>query len=167
MASVCDGLGAGAKCSVSLQGIISLEKTWGTHRWECRIFTFILAIVEVNTFLALRYFVWSDDEQMEFIPFRRKLAKALIHNEYAREEEGSIRQSKRAKSSHELMTAPPKAKKIVGGKWDLSAKKRYQQYKCQGDNCEKRIHTYYQCHPGMWLCISCHQQHIICVITKE
>ncbi|KAG7350891.1 transposase IS4 [Nitzschia inconspicua] len=37
---------------------ISLEETWVTHRWENRAFAFILAITEVNAYLAMRYFVW-------------------------------------------------------------------------------------------------------------
>ena len=36
----------------------SLEDTWMTDRWECRVFTFILAILEVNTFLILLYYVY-------------------------------------------------------------------------------------------------------------
>ena len=31
----------------------SIEDTWVTDRWECRVFAFILAISEVNAFLIL------------------------------------------------------------------------------------------------------------------
>ena len=31
------------------QGTISLEETWRTHRWELRVFAFILGVIEVNT----------------------------------------------------------------------------------------------------------------------
>ena len=31
---------------------ISIEETWLTHRWENRVFAFILLITEVNIFLA-------------------------------------------------------------------------------------------------------------------
>jgi hypothetical protein len=39
----------------------SVEDTWVTKRWECRVFSFILAITEINAFLALRYFVFGND----------------------------------------------------------------------------------------------------------
>jgi hypothetical protein len=32
---------------------ICLEETWMTHRWENRVFAFILAITKLNTWLAL------------------------------------------------------------------------------------------------------------------
>jgi hypothetical protein len=38
-----------------------IEDTWITQRWECRVFSFILAISEINAFLALRYFVFGND----------------------------------------------------------------------------------------------------------
>ena len=39
----------------------SVKDTWLTKRWECWVFSFILAITEINTFLALRYFVFGSD----------------------------------------------------------------------------------------------------------
>ena len=33
---------------------LSLEETWKTTRWENRIFAFILAVSEVNAYLAMR-----------------------------------------------------------------------------------------------------------------
>jgi hypothetical protein len=38
---------------------ISLEETWVTHRWENIVFAFVLAITEVNVYLAMRFFVWQ------------------------------------------------------------------------------------------------------------
>ena len=32
---------------------VSFEETWATKRWENRVFAFLLAITEVNMFLAL------------------------------------------------------------------------------------------------------------------
>ena len=34
----------------------SLEQTWRTHRWAVRVFSFLLAVTEVNCFLAYRFF---------------------------------------------------------------------------------------------------------------
>ena len=35
-----------------------IEYKWVKDRWECRVFAFILAISEVNSFLIIRYFVY-------------------------------------------------------------------------------------------------------------
>ena len=37
----------------------SLEGVWRTHRWEMRVFSFLLAVTEVNAFLACRFFIWN------------------------------------------------------------------------------------------------------------
>ena len=37
----------------------ALEETWITHRWENRVFCFLLALTEVNAYLCMRYFVWN------------------------------------------------------------------------------------------------------------
>jgi hypothetical protein len=39
----------------------SIEETWVTTRWALRVFEFVLAVTEVNIFLALRFFVWGGD----------------------------------------------------------------------------------------------------------
>ena len=38
----------------------SIEDSWVTQRWEVRVFGFVLAITEVNAFLALRYFTFAN-----------------------------------------------------------------------------------------------------------
>ena len=40
----------------------SIEETWVTCHWENRVFAFILALSEVNAFLAFRYFFWQAEE---------------------------------------------------------------------------------------------------------
>ena len=35
---------------------MSLDATWRTIRWENRVFGFILAVIEVDIYLAMRYF---------------------------------------------------------------------------------------------------------------
>ena len=37
----------------------AVEDSWLTQRWECRVFSFLLAVSEINAFLALRYFVFG------------------------------------------------------------------------------------------------------------
>lgn len=153
------------------QGEISLEQTWGTHRWPLRIFAFILAVVEVNCYLAFRYFVWTKEaEKYDFIPFRKRLAKALIHNEYIvpTTPNGGIRRSRRqTENRHTLETAPSHATKIVNGAWEKTAKKKHQQYTCKGAKCKKLIRTYCACSPGMWMCRGCHDVHIFTVARDE
>jgi hypothetical protein len=47
------------------------------------VFAFILAITEVNMYLAYKYFIWKTRTTISFLRFCRKLAtKALIYNEY-------------------------------------------------------------------------------------
>ena len=35
---------------------LSIEETWRTTNWALRVFAFIIAITEVDTFLAMRFF---------------------------------------------------------------------------------------------------------------
>ena len=48
----------------------SIEDTWMTDWWECSLFAFILAILEVNAFLILHYFVYYG--------FRQEVMPALL-----------------------------------------------------------------------------------------
>ena len=40
----------------------SLEQIWVTQRWATRVFTFLLALSEINTYLTYQYFVWREDQ---------------------------------------------------------------------------------------------------------
>ena len=64
-----------------------LEQTWTTHRWPVRVFSFLLAVTEVNCYLAFRYFVWDEERKMDFMAFRSKLGWALINNEFKKNNE--------------------------------------------------------------------------------
>ena len=116
---------------------ISIEETWRTHRWVNRVFAFLLAISEVNAFLAFRYFIWDKKDKMELLQFRRLLALALINNEWHGElaEESPV--TRKRKMMHSLTCAPPHASKFAYGKWICSAKATYQQYICRGPRCKK------------------------------
>ena len=52
----------------AIQGL-SIEKTWSTKRWGNLVFAFIVAVVEVNTFLAMKFFRGMDEN---FLIFRKK-----------------------------------------------------------------------------------------------
>ena len=118
----------------------SLEQTWTTHRWPNRVFAFLLALAEVNCYLAFRFFIWKGDEKLQFMDFRSKLGWDLINNEYLDiEEDESERRSKRKKrGDHELEKAPPHAKNWMGGRWDLTSNQKYKQFRCRGTGCKKQ-----------------------------
>ena len=61
----------------------SIEETWKTHRWENRVFAFLLAITEVNIYVYLRYKFWRSrdvDKCDTLHQFRKILTLALINN---------------------------------------------------------------------------------------
>ena len=96
----------------------SLEQIWVTQRWATRVFTFLIALCEVNTYLAFRYYIWIESKRMGMMEFRSKLAWALIHNENLKTKNvarGSKRKNGKVKA-HQLESAPPHARKCIGGK---------------------------------------------------
>ena len=147
----------------------SIEGTWVTQRWPIRVLGFLLAISEVNTFLAFRHFIWhAEKEFLTLRTFRRRLALALIDNEYLIDQEEQ-RKSKRLRAMednlHVLESAPPHAKGFFNGKWKKGARFKYQQYTCRGTNCTKKTRNYCSCLPGHWLCRECHAKHVIDKVT--
>ncbi|KAL7460432.1 hypothetical protein ACHAXS_000883, partial [Conticribra weissflogii] len=52
----------------------SIEDSWRTNRWPVRVFLFILAITEVNTFLVMRLFNWEKKHAPTYLSFHGKLA---------------------------------------------------------------------------------------------
>ena len=60
----------------------SLEQIWVTHNWPTCVFTFILSLFEVNTYLAFRYFVCTKEERICVMKFWPKLGWALMKNIY-------------------------------------------------------------------------------------
>jgi hypothetical protein len=52
---------------------ISLEDTWATKHWPCRVFAFLLTVSEVNAKLANKYFGTNEGkEKLNTIEFRKK-----------------------------------------------------------------------------------------------
>ena len=62
---------------VGTESQIGLDYAWGTTWYPIQVFAFFIACTEVNEYLAMKYFLKTDDT---FINFREKLAKALINN---------------------------------------------------------------------------------------
>jgi len=144
---------------------LALESTWVTYRWPVRVFSFILAITEVNAYLAWQYFTGA---KIEFLTFRKRLAHALIYNRLVESGDGGDRVHddgrqgrKRRQVDHTLARAPPFARRWTGDEWDLSAKSRYQQYVCRTPGCKSQVRTYCKCSPGMWMCGDCMLEHIV------
>jgi hypothetical protein len=55
----------------------SLEESITTKDWKLRVFTFVMALIEVNARFAVAYFT-GRDAPMSQLEFRRKLVKELI-----------------------------------------------------------------------------------------
>ena len=146
----------------------SLEETWVTHRWPNRVFSFILAVAEVNAFVAFRFFVWQPrgKKELTLTQFRRKLALELIYNEYLKEDEEkkdkkSSWLKKNRDTDHGLCTAPCHARRWLGKKWDKTAADKYQRYTCTSHGCARRTRTYCACMVRVWLCQSCYKEHVV------
>lgn len=148
----------------------SIEETWVTTRWALRVFQFVLAVTEVNIFLAMRFFVWGGDEKITLLDLRRKLAWELILNSELVVVDDKVRRSKRCRNlvvDHAMDQAPKHAKRWMGVKWELGAKKAYQQYTCSADRCTSKIRTYCTCNPNLWLC-ACHwREHFAKVLLDD
>ena len=59
---------------------ISIERTWETRYWPNRVFAFLLAVTEVNVYLAMTNIY--GEPAMKQIQFRQKLAQELMDNTY-------------------------------------------------------------------------------------
>ena len=144
----------------------SLEDTWVTQRWEVRVFAFFLAITEVNTYLACKYFVWPG--VLERIPtlveFRRKFSWALIDNQWISSSETVDEDDMDMVGEvHGLVTAPPHARIYRNRKWVCDANSRYQQYICRAEKCKKQVRTCCRCTMGHWLC----NEHLLDHVAKR
>ena len=140
----------------------SIEQTWTTHRWATRVFAFLLALTEVNCYLAFRYFVWKNEEKMGLQEFRGILGWALIENTLGDEVTDPRRRtrSKRKRICHKLSSAPKFAKRFCDQNWVLGNKQAYQQYLCRTPKCPNKVRTYCDCSVGEWLCKFCFVDHI-------
>ena len=111
--------------------LTSIENTWVTDQWECRVFAFILAISEVNVFLIICYFVYCGirwERTPTLLEFCRKLACQLITNIKIGEREEGV--DFLTHSIHWLMTAPRYARRYHNRRLICTEKTAYQQYNC-------------------------------------
>ncbi len=148
----------------------SIEETWTTICWACRVFSFLLAVTEVNVYLTMRHFVWDDTSQITLVAFRQALAWQLVTNNLSHANDPELRRSKRRRNLgvlHDLETAPKHAKYHDGKKWVTEAKTKYPQYTCSHPRCDTRTRTYCVCNPNNWLCKDHWKIHFGKVLLKE
>eukprot|EP00043_Microstomoeca_roanoka_P016037 m.161606 g.161606 ORF g.161606 m.161606 type:complete len:381 (-) comp16378_c1_seq2:150-1292(-) len=138
----------------------SIEQKVLTKSWALRQLQFVLAITEVNAYLAFKRWV-QPQVQLKMRDFRRLLARQLLDNPWLQEE--GLR-PKRSKTSpcveHEHRTTP------AYSTWDGSQfvidpkhnKTRVRQRKCR--DCSKRTIHYCSCSPGHGLCSKHYVVHV-------
>lgn len=144
----------------------SIEETWTTDRWANRVFAYLLATSEINSYLAMKHWLWRDEK--ETVHYHRKqLALELInwakdHEEDDIDESGCVTtRKKRTKVEHEYLSAPPFAKMWDGRRWICEAKNRYQQYVCKTPRCKAQVRAYCVCSPAVWRCRICYDVHLV------
>jgi hypothetical protein len=137
----------------------SWEDTWVTQRWELRVLAFVIAVCEVNAYLAIR-FTEGKTSMPTLLNFRRKYGWQLIMNDDLVEDTVEHYQLT-LEGAHTLCRAPPHARVFRNRHWICDAMQRYQQYACGGCRCSNRIRTYCACRPGVWLCGTCHVRHVL------
>ena len=138
-----------------------VEGTIMTTQWDLCVFSFLLAVSEVNAFLNYRFFCMPDI-MPTLQEFRHKLAWQLIKNRWIMDQ--VVGKQQEACAIHQLMKAPPHETKFARGRWICTVKLRYQNYSCTVKNCgesPKRCKTYCSCHPGIWTCQYCHAAHVL------
>ena len=100
---------------------VSLDTTQRNIKWENIIFVFILAVIEVNTYLAMRYF---GPRRKNFGDFWKNLAFELVLNKLnmAYGPPDSSRSDKRGhKDRHNIIIAPSYGK-FGNGRWQKKHK---------------------------------------------
>ena len=103
------------------------------QRWELCVFAFIIAVCEVNAYLAIR-FVTEKKRMPTLLNFRRKYAWQLILNEDLVEETVEHYQMV-LEGRHTLCRAPPHARVYRNRHWIYDALQKYQQYACGYFGC--------------------------------
>jgi hypothetical protein len=143
-------------------GVPSIEGTWLTTRWPIRVFAFLLAITEVNMFLALRFFVWNKEDRMELVNFRRKFSGLLIMNPWLPNTYGLNEEADDMLDVDcEHITAPEHAREYRNRQWVCTAKARWQQHVCKAPGCKLQVRTCCACRKGYWLCTKHIIEHVI------
>jgi Transposase IS4 len=137
---------------------ISFERRWGTKSWASRVFSFLLAVTEVNVMLADAYFKSKKTEVT--LEFRKKFAEALICNKYYLQENLQVEDLRRSirilpTVGHRLKSVPKKHTFFAGEL--VQCQTTYSQRQCIGCHC--KVRTYCTCTPGIYRCPNCYGDH--------
>jgi hypothetical protein len=139
----------------------SIEGTIMTTRWELCVFSFLLAISEVNAFLTYRFFC-KPDKIPTLQEFRHKLAWQHIKNRWVTEQDED--KQHKACAIHQLMKAPAHATKYARGRWVCTAQSSgTQTTRAPSKTAAIRPKelNYCSCHIGKWICQYCHAVHVV------
>ena len=118
----------------------------------CCVFAFLLAVMEVNVSLTMRYFVCSEEKMMMLCGFLLTVGKGTHPESRMDGWQDMLRCSKRQRLSrfHSLKAVQYHMKRWTGSEWDIAITK-YDQLSCS-DPCSKiKIHKYCVCNPSQWL----------------
>jgi Transposase IS4 len=137
---------------------ISLEESLSTKDWKIRVFSFILAIVEVNARLAFCRWI-STNKSVTQLEFRRLLAKELLELSFRARGRPRQRLDAMVRSNCGEEMAPKYAGAWTGKEWKKLST-MYPQHVCKTLNCNRRIRTYCRCNVGYWMCSTCIGIHI-------
>ena len=118
---------------------ISLEESLSTKDWKIRVFSFILAIVEVNARLAFCRWI-STDKSVTQLEFRRLLAKELLELSFRVRGRPRQRLDAMVRSNCGEEMAPKYAGAWTGKEWKKLST-MYPQHVCKTLNCNRRIRT--------------------------
>jgi hypothetical protein len=133
---------------------ICLEHVWATKYWPHRLFSFLLAVTEVNVNLAEAHFVLKTRPRPQ-LQFRKLLANDLINNPYLVEEnvqqEVQKNKEKAALEVHCLKKLKPYRK--FSGTRQVKANSKYPQATYIMGH--RKVRTYCACSPRVLRCDQC------------
>ena len=136
---------------------IGIEETWATKRWPIRVFSFIIAVTEVNAYRMKEYL--RENYNAPQLHFRRALACLCLENNLDAADgpqAASTRARRVSQQEHRMENFPPFCGKWNGNRWTRVSTK-YCQQRCE---CKKRVRTYCICDKVKPICNICFVEHL-------
>lgn len=119
-----------------------IEGSLDTQRWAMLVFQFMLAVSEVNLYLANKAFAWSGEELMKLLAFRHQLAWAFILNPHlknALEKERCSMHNRNTLTIHTLSKCPQNTACYNGHDVVLNSPFLYNQFTCKMPRCKNQF----------------------------
>lgn len=106
------------------------------------MFSYLLAITEINTYLALKHFDFNEGPNTlhKLLNFCCELALQMIDNSLLKDAAKNV-DSEKAMSTdniHKYAVAPHHARYFNSRVWVLGTSYKYKQYQCSWPDCKKR-----------------------------